>query len=135
MSTYIIGQITLLEPITYRQHYETASWYTDYAIPAGTYDVLAYGRWMDNTLRVEYYNVWFEATGTVTGSLFVNRLFTASSVHKDGDVGQVRPTSVKVSLMDARLTLIDGIFLDKVESYVNPRLNREVAVERKRKVA
>jgi hypothetical protein len=127
---YKIGTITLAEPETFRQSYETASWYTDYAIPAGTYDVYAHVEWTSDgggRSQMPYYGVSYACKGTVTGSLFINRLFTASSVKKDEDVGQVRDVRVRVSLQDARLTLIDNLFPNGApRTYETPAVNLDV---------
>ena len=139
MSSYKIGTITLTEPTTYRQDYETASWYTDYAIPAGTYDVFGHVEWTfdgGGRNQIPYYGVSYAAKGTITGSLFVNRLFTASSAKKDEDVGQVRDVRVKISLQDARLTLIEGLFPNGApRTYETPVVNMDVVKAYNQRVA
>lgn len=44
-----VGTVTLDKPTIFRRHYETAAWYTDVEVAAGTYDVVAYAegrRWL-----------------------------------------------------------------------------------------
>jgi hypothetical protein len=111
--TVKLGSVTLTEPTTYTQHYETASWYTDYAVPAGTYDVYGYAEpTVDRGggTRIPHYGVWYVVPkAVVTSSHFVNRLFHASSVEHDRNVGQVRQVNVPINLTDQRLALTDGV--------------------------
>ncbi len=72
-----IGTFTLTEPTTYRRNYETASWYTDIEVQPGEYQVTSDGYWY-----------FIRLPGKVTGSLFINRLFTASSASVDKNVGK-----------------------------------------------
>lgn len=128
--TYIVGRITIDKAFAHRQLYETASWFTDYEIPPGTYDVRmhAYLRHGDTApaLRGETFNVWFVAPGKVTASHFVNRLFNAFSVENDRDLDEVRDVSVKVALTDPRVMLTDGALLDSPDHYA-PRVDYKVA--------
>jgi hypothetical protein len=134
MSNYKIGTATITEPTTYRQSYETASWYTDYLIPPGTYDVVAHIEWTNDGggfNRLPYYGVWIECRGTVTASLFVNRLFTASSNVVDQGVDEVREVRMPVSLQDTRLTLHDRLFVNGPPStYGSPAVNMDILEKR-----
>lgn len=96
------GSITLTEAESFRQTFETASWYTDYSIAPGTYQVTAYYSSME---ALYPYLLCYKAQGTVTASLFVNRLLHLSSNVVDKDVGEMREVSVTVGKNDPRIVL------------------------------
>jgi hypothetical protein len=74
----VIGTITLTEPLERKLQYETASWYTMVEVPAGTYEVYLYRNGSPTWAMIGY-------EGLVTKEHFVNRVFTASSVHEPTD--------------------------------------------------
>lgn len=127
MATHKIGTIVIAEATTWTQHYETASWFTDYAIPAGTYDVMAAIEWTNDGggyNRLPYYAVWYVAQGIVTRSHFVNRLFQFRSAVDDNDVGQLRTVRPPVSLTDPRVTLVPGLLPNgPPRTYESPAVN------------
>ena len=91
-----IGTFTVAEPTVYRKSYETASWYTEVEVQPGEYEVKTDGYWALVTMP-----------GKIVGSYFVNRVFHASSHHKDEDVGK-----------DATYTIQTQMFsLDRWEGY------------------
>lgn len=74
-----IGTATLRETKTFRNSYETASWYTDVEVPAGTVtDIRTDGYWI----------IVGRGEGTIVSSYFVNRVFTSSSAKVNEDVGK-----------------------------------------------
>lgn len=71
----IIGTVTTTEAKEHRISYETASWYTMVEVPAGTYEV-----YLLDCGGITWGMIGYE--GLITKEHFVNRLFTASSVHE-----------------------------------------------------
>lgn len=102
MRRVIIGQITVSENVLWKQTYETASWYTDYVVQPGVYDVVAFFSSQEAVLP---YYISYRAYGRVVASLFVNRVFQFSSNEKDRDVDQVREIYPVISLTEPGLVL------------------------------
>jgi hypothetical protein len=116
-----IGTVTITGPRHYHfAGYETASWWTDYAIPGGTYDVLL----------TDHDDLYAIVPGTVIRSHFVNRLYWASSPVDDKDVGTTRDVFLPISPTDPGLALDDGWTVDRDHrpladrpDYVSPLLS------------
>jgi hypothetical protein len=79
-----IGAITLRLRKTFRQQFETASWYEDVECEPQTVELLSNGYWLIFTFE-----------GACTSSYFVNRVFQASSAEVDRNVGQARNYTVQ----------------------------------------
>lgn len=92
-----VGTLTFTKPQTFRISYETASWYTDVEVPAGTYELTGqivldtryYGQ-PDEEKRKTVKTFGVKLPGIVTDEYFVNRLFHASSVAEKRDIGKPR---------------------------------------------
>lgn len=130
--SFIIGTIVIGPGETYRRLYETASWYTDYAIPPGTYEVTGYldsARCFDAEGKAFYIcnTVYYRAAATVTASLFVDRLFWATSSKKDENVGAVEEVSVPVSLTDPRITFKPSLLLEPPARFASAQIDLKVA--------
>ena len=116
-----VGEWTVREPEVWRITYETASWYTDVEVQPGTYDAVVYP-----TYDGIGHSIYLRAHGVCVGSYFVNRLLTASSAHKDEDVGKeydvhktIPPYDVGAHLESERLKITNPEFTTEEWSYTS----------------
>lgn len=94
-SETLIGQVHVTEAFERRIGYETASWYTLVDVQPGTYDIVLYQQFSTKWVLVRY-------RGIVTREHFVNRVFTASSVHEPTDrIGREIPCTAQMQTYSA----------------------------------
>lgn len=117
-----IGRVVLAEPTKHRRTYETASWFTEYAVPAGEYEVVAffYGRMEGAVMLATYWQPCASIECTVTDEFFSNRLFSAYTPDPNNgkNVGKVERIYVPIPLADVRLN--DPFFV--WNSYIAKRI-------------
>lgn len=80
----------------FTKHYETASWYKNVLVPAGDYPIQytdISGR--ETTPENSYYGM-IHLSGTVTGSCFINRVFSSYSVDLDKHVGETETITLQL---------------------------------------
>jgi hypothetical protein len=97
-----IGTVTLKVSMTFRQSYETACNYHDVEVPAGT----------EVELTSNGYYVSARLPGTITASLYVNRVLSATSQDVDELKGQDATYVFETYDYAAVKAIIDGTFLE-----------------------
>lgn len=120
-----VGKATIPPGMTHRRTYETAAWFTDYAVPAGEFEVVAffYDR-LGETPR--YWQPCAFVDCTVTDEFFSNRLFSAYTPDPNNgkNVGKIERVAVPIAL--------EAIELDPAFRIANGKIERiaPVSVER-----
>lgn len=100
-----LGTVTLTEDQTFRKSYETASWYQDVEVAAGTTaELTSNGYW-----------AFAKFEGVKGSSLFVNRLFTSSSSKVDEGKGEADSYVVQMYAYDAAKAVALGTLLGGAE--------------------
>lgn len=96
-----IGTVTLTQPQSLRQSYETACNYHVVEVPAGT----------EAELKSNGYYMFVKLPGVITESLYVNRVFSATSEKVDELKGEASTYTVQMYAYDAVQAIIAGTLL------------------------